>query len=203
MGFFTGEKPSYRYVSNLSKEQQPFLSDLLYALQNRGAGGAWGPLADYYQNLMNISPEEFQKFSAPYQREFREQTIPGLAEQFAGMGAGGLSSSGFRNAAVSAGTDLSERLAALREQVRMQGAQGLQGLNQLGLGQYGQTVMEQGSPGFLEQFAPAIGAGIGSIFGTSGPLSNFFKPSTKGKASPYGGQASSAAIQGGASIFGK
>jgi len=94
-------------------------------------------------------------------RQYQEDIDPGLSEQFAGMGAGGLTSSGFRNAAVGAGTDLSERLGAIRAQLRQQGAAGLSGLAGMGLQNYSQDVMTQpGTPGMLSQVSPLIGQAI-------------------------------------------
>jgi hypothetical protein len=124
--------------------------------------------------------------------------MPGISEQFAGMGSGGLSSSGFQNAAVNAGTDLSERLGAIRANLRQQGAQGLQNIGQLGLGNYSQNMVTQpGSEGFLGQVAPAVGTAIGAYFGGPGGAAagnqagNWLKNSFGGdkvgaKTGPYG-----------------
>ena len=108
--------------SLLSPQQQKLEKQRFAALQKPGAGGAFGDIADYYRDLMSPDSQTAQQQFAPETRRFNEQTIPDLAEQFAGMGAGGLSSSGFRNAGISAGTDLSERLGALRAQLKGQGA---------------------------------------------------------------------------------
>lgn len=139
--------------SNLLPEQEPLYEQLQGALQGPGAGGAYGTAADYYYDLLSRDPQAMENLSAPELRRFNEQIIPDLAEQFAGMGSGGLSSSGFRNAAVSAGTDLSERLGAIRENLRAQGAAGLSNLGQQGLED--RKIIRPGKPGFLESFAPA------------------------------------------------
>ncbi|CAK9251613.1 unnamed protein product [Sphagnum jensenii] len=74
------------------------------------------------------------------------------------MGAGGLSSSGFRNAAVSAGTDLSERLGAIRANLRQAGAQGLQNAGKIGLENRSQNmVTEQGTEGLYSNAAKTAG----------------------------------------------
>ena len=73
-------------------------------------------------------------------------------------------SSGFQNAAVGAGADLSERLGAIRAQLEQQGAAGLQGIGQAGLGNYSQDVITQ--PGSQGVLGPAIGALGSSILGT-------------------------------------
>lgn len=168
---FFGTPEEHERISTLLPEQQKLFDQLQGAGMGQGAGGAFGDSADYYRNLLSDNPADMQAFAAPEMRRFNEEIIPGLSEQFAGMGSGGLSSSGFRNAAVNAGTDLSERLGAMRAQLRSQGAQGLQGIGQAGLGNYSQDVMTQaGSPGFLAQAAPSIGKAATSYF--SGGLSN-------------------------------
>jgi hypothetical protein len=84
---------------------------------------------NFLQNLMNPSQESTQQFAAPYMRQFNEQIVPGLANQFAGTGS--LNSSGFQQALGSAGSDLMERLAALKGNLGLQGAQAGLGYSQL------------------------------------------------------------------------
>jgi hypothetical protein len=94
--------------------------------QLQGAQGDVQGINQYAQGLMDPNSEQYQSFAAPEQRQFQEQTMPHIAEQFAGVG--GLSSSGFQQAASQAGAGLAERLAALRSSMGMQGAQlGMQG----------------------------------------------------------------------------
>src|SRR6185503_2622466 len=141
--FFFGSPEKHKRVSTLRKDQEPLYQQLQASLMNQGAGGAFGNAADYFRDLLSNDSQTAQAMFAPEQRNFNENIIPGLSEQFAGMGAGGLSSSGFRNAAVGAGTDLSERLGAIRAQLRQQGAQGLANLGGMGLGNFSQDVVSQ------------------------------------------------------------
>jgi hypothetical protein len=62
-------------------------------------------------------------------RQFNEQIIPGIAQQFA-SNFGGTQSSGFRSALLNASTDLAERLNAQRVGLRTQGRQDLFQRNQ-------------------------------------------------------------------------
>ncbi len=191
--FLTGYPAEYEQISNLTPDQMRNQKQLQQAGRARGAGGAFGDSADFYRDILSNDPGALQSLYAPELRQFNEQTIPDLAEQFAGMGSGGgLSSSGFRNAAVGAGTDLSERLAAMRQNLRFNAAQGLSGIGSQGLqphSQYQQT--NPGSEGFLSSVAPSIGGAIGTAVG--GPiggalgsgLGTLFKGG--GKSSPYGG----------------
>ena len=149
MAFLSGTKGKFQQKSLLGPEQQGLYSQLLGAAQGAGAGGAFGQAGDYYRGLLSDNNSTFQSMAAPEMRRFNEEIVPGLAEQFAGMGSGALSSSGFRNAAVNAGTDLSERIGAIRAQLRQQGAAGLMGLGSQGLQQFNENIYRPGRPGFL------------------------------------------------------
>jgi len=153
-GFLEGTKNFFLGTPEkrgINPEAQSVYSQLLDASQ-RGKGGAFGQAGDYYSGLMSDDSADYNAFAAPAIRQFNEDIMPGISEQFAGLGAGGLSSSGFRNAQVQGGVDLSERLGALRAQLRQQGAQGLMNLGQLGLKDYSQT-LSPGTTGLL----PALG----------------------------------------------
>ncbi len=169
MGFFTGTPEKRENVSTLRPEQEPLYRQAVNAGLRPGAGGAFGNSADYYRSLLSDENQDINAFVAPEVRRFNEETIPGIAEQFAGLGSGGLSSSGFRNAAVNAGADLSERIAALRANLRQSGASGLANIGQQGLQSYSQNmVTEPGTEGFLSQVAPSVGTAIGSFAGPAG-----------------------------------
>lgn len=151
--------------SLLGPEQQALYQQLLNAGAGPGAGGAFGDAADYYRDLLSNDSNTFNQMIAPEMRRFNEDIIPGLSEQFAGMGSGGLSSSGFRNAAVNAGTDLSERLGAIRAQLRSQGAAGLAGIGQQGLGQYRENILRPATDGLVQGVAQGFGKGLGAAAG--------------------------------------
>ncbi len=176
----------YSQLSTLTDEQKPLLEQLIAALQGEGAGGGFGSAADYFRSLLSDDNSTFDSLSNPEMRRFKEQTIPGLAEQFAGMGSGGLSSSGFRNAATQAGTDLSERLGAIRAQLRQQGASGLMGLGQQGLQPYMQNIYQPQTPGVENQILGALGGAAGSFLGPMGTAAGAYIGSNMfGSTSPY------------------
>lgn len=162
---FFGKPGEFEKVNNLRPGQEGLYQQLQDAAQGRGGGGAFGQASDYYRDLLSNDSNTFNQMAAPEMRRFNEEIVPGLSEQFAGFGSGGLASSGFRNAAVNAGTDLSERLGAIRAQLRQQGAQGLMGLGQQGLQQFDENVYRQREPGLLEQLAPAAGMAAGAFGG--------------------------------------
>ncbi len=143
--------------TTLLPEQQPLFEQAIAAGTAPGAGGAFGTSADYYRNLLSDDSEDFNKFAAPELRQYNEEIVPGLSEQFAGMGAGGLSSSGFRNAQIQGATDLSERLGAIRAQLRQQGAQGLQSIGQYALSPFSENLRPTPQPSATQTFAQAAG----------------------------------------------
>ena len=82
--------------------------------QNYQTGQNW------LQSMFN-DPEFFKNFEAPLQRQFQEETVPGLANRFAGMGSGGaLGSTAFRNQLAREGSNLSTNIAALRGGMQQQ-----------------------------------------------------------------------------------
>ena len=211
--FFSGTPEKRENVSNLRRSQEPLYRQLQRTARGEKNEGAFGDAAKYWQDILANDPEAMAAFEAPEMRKFNEQIIPGLAEQFAGMGAGNLSSSGFRNAAVGAGTDLSERLGAIRANLRNQAATGLFNLGQAGLQSFSSpTTTQQGSEGFASAVAPGVGNAVtqyalsqsmkpegasvqGGAISPPSPNaiqpksmgSNWMSSSMKGKSSPYGG----------------
>lgn len=155
--FVSGTPEIRENVSTLRPEQEALFEQLQKSNLQPGAGGSFGTAADYYRNLLSDNPQDLQAFLGPEMRTYYQDIMPGLAEQYAGMGAGGLMSSGFRNAQIQGATDLGERLGALRAQLRQSGAQGLMSLGQLGLGNFSQNMITQpGSEGFLANAASGI-----------------------------------------------
>jgi hypothetical protein len=155
--FFQGKPGGFEQQSMLGPQQQPILQNLTNAVQNRGAGGSFGDVADYYRNLISGGGNDFQNLATPYIRQLRQETLPGIANTFAGIGMGATNSTGYRNAVQQANTDLSERLASLQASLRQQGAEGLTGLGNQSLGNYFANFYRPRSPGFLESAAPGIG----------------------------------------------
>jgi len=166
--FLTGYDPQDYQQTTLGPEQIPLYEQSVNAGLRPGAGGAFGDSADYYRNLLSDNSADYNAFAAPQMRQFNEEIIPGLSEQFAGMGSGGLSSSGFRNAAVNAGTDLSERLGAIRANLRMQGAQGLFQAGQQGLQKHLENIHVPGQPGLIQGAASGIGQAGTQLAGSGG-----------------------------------
>lgn len=168
---FKGTPDKARQISTLRPEQEGLYQQAVGAGMGPGAGGAFGQSADYYRGLLGNNPQDYQDFIAPTMREYNQDILPQLSEQFAGLGSGGLSSSGFQNAQNQSGVDLAERLGNIRAQLRQSAASGLQNIGQLGLQPFSQWQTQQGTPGLASMISPAIGAALtaaGSAYG--GPV---------------------------------
>jgi len=99
-----GKKDKKKQLPTISPEQ----SQIMQLIQ-QGLTSGQGPFADIFGQF---NPQDFQKgVSEPAIKQFQEQILPMVQEKFiSGNQIGG---SGFRNAALKAGTDLQSQLAQL------------------------------------------------------------------------------------------
>lgn len=112
-------------LPTMNPQQKQILQQLMQMLNPQGQVGQGQMQGNQYlQDLMNPNSEAVNQFTQPYMNQFNQQTVPGLAERFAGMGAqgGGLSSSGFGQALGAAGANLQTNLAALKAGLGQQAA---------------------------------------------------------------------------------
>ena len=176
--FFMGKPQRFEQLNTLTPQQMQIQNQMTNAAQSRG--GAFNNVSNYYNDLLSNNSADMEAFAAPEMRRFNEQIIPDLAEQFAGLGAGGsgLSSSGFQNQLGRAGADLSERLAAMRANLRQNAAQGLQNLGTQALNPYMQNINVPAQQGLLQTAIPAAISGATSGF-TGNWAANMFNQGTK------------------------
>lgn len=111
-----GSESKLKKFETLSHSQKKLVERLLQNKLPNLPSAKNNPLyqqgSSYIQQLLSQQPQErYAQLEAPYMRQFNEQIMPGIAEQYAGAGA--LGSSGFQNAAGGASADLMERLASL------------------------------------------------------------------------------------------
>lgn len=178
------KKPKAKQFDVFSPEQKGLQNQLLQMLGPMLSQGGIGqnPLfqsgQSYLQNLLQGGPEAFEQFEAPFMRQFQEQTIPGLAERFSGLGAGSQSSSGFRQALGAAGSGLSENLASLRSSLQG-GALGPALSYASAPFQQLQNLL---SPAFQSRFS------TGFRGGSAGPLAEALAPIMQGFGGAYGQQ---------------
>jgi hypothetical protein len=151
-----GAKPVDKQMTTMTPEQQQLLTML-----TEGMGDAGPEMFQYLSQLLSGDSQAYQDFAAPMMRQFQEETIPGIAERFGGMGA--QSSSGFQQSLGKAGAGLQENLAALRSQLQMQASGQLQNLLGQGLGtkSFENIYMPQ-QQGLLHGLAGGAGQGAGA-----------------------------------------
>lgn len=129
--------------------------------------------SNYLQKLLSGDPAAFSAFEAPIMEQFQEQTVPGIAERFAGMGAG--SSSALYNSLAHAGRGLSKDIAQMRAGLQMQALpQALnyaqQPYSNLAAGMQfrpHENVYNPGTPGLLTSFLTGAGQAAGQAATTS------------------------------------
>lgn len=130
--FLFGKDPNLEKFDQWTPEQQG-----LFGEQTGGLKGSYGSAMDILKQYLEPGSEAYQAFANPYMQEFEQQTIPGLSERFAGMGAqgGALSSSGFGQALGAAGGNLQTNLAQLRAQLQQKATGDIFGEYNRALGQ--------------------------------------------------------------------
>lgn len=121
--FLFGSQASTERLPTQSAGQQQLMAQLFDML---GSGGQLNEgLAASLAQLLGMAQGEGAQgdWAQPFRQQFETQTVPQLAERFAGAGA--LSSSGFGQALGGAGANLEAQLAGLGSQRQQQGIQSL------------------------------------------------------------------------------
>lgn len=158
LGGFGGgsQKDKLKKFEQYTPEQKAILNQLLQMLGPEGEmGQAYGAGLGGLQEMLDPSSAAYQRFEQPYLQQFEQQTVPGLAERFAGAGAqgGALSSSGFGQALSSAAGNLQTQLAGMKSGLQQQAIRDILSqygsMMQTGLGAqpFGYTY-QPGSPSF-------------------------------------------------------
>lgn len=180
-----GSRDKLKRLDNYNPQQNNFLNQMMQMLNGGNVGQGQGDATDYWREMLNPSEESFNRFADPYKRQFEQETVPMLAERFAGAGGGmggGLSSSGFGQALSSAGGNLQSSLAALKSGLGQQAAGGLSGqysnLAGLGLGaQPFNYTYQPGGPSALQSF---LGSYASNGFPGMGGSGNSAQPAASG-----------------------
>lgn len=169
IGGYSSFKPDrFRTRTLYTPQQTSALNQLLGNLQQMGGeNGNYQAAQSYLGSLLSRDPQVYDRFAAPYLQQFEQETIPKLAERFAGLGAmgGGLSSSGFAQALGGAGAGLQSNLANLFANLQYGAAGDISNqynqLANLGLGQRTfENFYQPGSAGLAGQLA---GSGLGAL----------------------------------------
>ena len=169
--FLFGSGDKIEKLDNMNPQQNQLLSHILSSLGMMGQGGQGGNYGMAQQRLgeqLGGGQEDYDRFAEPYMRAFNEQTLPDIAERYAGIGGvGALSSSGFAQSLGAAGGQLQSNLAQQygnRQQNAIQSAFGqYNSLAGAGLGaQPFNYQQKQGSAGFIPQ---ALGSALAAYTG--------------------------------------
>ncbi len=178
--FGGGRKKKKKKISRLDKKQQE-LNDM----QHQAVLGE-GPLADLYNYDPEAANSVFDQITArPAQRNFREQTVPGITGSFRKNGL--MDSSYVGDALSKAGRDVQENLDALR-------AQALYGEKNNAQTSKRNAVENLQNRQTFDYERPEAGFDIGNILGSispdaiSGLKSLFNKPGSLGNASAATGR---------------
>ena len=191
-GLFSGNKDRVKNINMLTAEQKALISDYYAQMQGQNApGGSYSLAQQYNQGLLSGDSGAYDRFAAPYKTQFEQQTLPMIAERFAGMGGGmgggALSSSGFGQAIGGASAQYQSSLDALYASLQQAAADRAFGqYNQLGQNVLGTRAFEptyqpgstgfggQAASGLLEGVGTAAGQGIGSSL--SQRIADLLKP---------------------------
>ncbi len=124
-GLTGGGGDKLKKVSNFDKGQQKFFDQ--YKQQAMQSQGGMENVMGLLQSMLDPNSGFFQNFENQQMNQFNEQTIPNLAERFAGANAmgGGLMSSGFGQALSGAASGLQSNLAAGKSSMIMNALQQL------------------------------------------------------------------------------
>lgn len=168
--FLFGSEDKLDRVSNYSPEQENAFQKIMSMLY--GDQGLYNQASSSLMDLLNPSSDAYNKFAAPYMRQFQEEIIPQLAEQYAaGAHGGALTSSGFGQALGSAGAGLQEKLAALRAGLQQEGRQQAFGQSREAMGYQPFSYYQR--PGSMGLVPSLFGAAVGGLTqGLGGGLFN-------------------------------
>jgi uncharacterized phage infection (PIP) family protein YhgE len=154
-----GTPDKLKKFQQYTPEQEQALSGLMQMLGQEGQlGQGYGQGLSGLQEMLDPSSAAYQRFEAPHLQQFEQQTVPGLAERFAGAGAqgGALSSSGFGQALGAAGGQLQTQLAGMKAGLQQEAIRDIlsQYRGMLGTGLSAQPFgysYQPGSPGLLSE----------------------------------------------------
>ena len=167
----------FQQVPTKTKEQQGLLNQNIQQAEELGQGGykdAMGLLQQY----LDPNSEVYKNFEKPYMQKFEQETLPGIANRYAGANAmgSGLMTSGFGQSLGAAGGNLQAQLAQMKDQFRRQS------INDL-LNQYNQlTSTSLGTNTFENVYTPP----------TEDPLTNLLTTGLTAGATAIGGPAAGA-----------
>lgn len=157
-----GDQGGFEQFETLTPQQRDLFSQLQQALMGGDTSSPIGGAIGRLGALAGGDPQAMQEFEQPMMNQFNQETVPGLAARFGGMGSGGaLSGTGFRQAALREGSNLQDRIAATRAGLQTQAAGQLPAF-------YGQAGQQQFQPAYRQPRLGLLGSaaqGLGDALG--------------------------------------
>lgn len=154
--FLFGKEEKLKKFKQFDPQQENLFGSFIQQLMS-GSGGVGGTqdLIKRLQDMLNPDSQYYKDIEEEQMGEFNEQTLPRLAEQFAGGAQGGaLSSSGFGQALGGAARGFKRDLQGQKSNMIMQALQQLLGQNQQALSAQPFGYAQMGaSPGLVPQLA--------------------------------------------------
>jgi len=175
-----GSGGGYERVPTKTPEQQKLLNQNIKQAQDLQQGG-YKDAIGLLQQYLDPNSDVYKNFEKPYLQEFEQQTLPGIANRYAGLNAmgSGLMTSGFGQTLGAAGANLQSQLAQMKQQYQRQS------INDL-LQQYNQlTNSSLGTNTFENTYVPP----------TEDPLMSLIKTGVTGAAAAAGGPLAGAATK--------
>jgi len=161
MADWFGTSGGFQQKSMQTPQQQALYSQLMGGLAAPQASGM-----EWLQNILSGAPGAFEQFEAPMKRQFEQETVPGIAERFAGLGShGAQSSSAMQQTMGQAGRELSESLGALRGGLQQNALSQLQGLMSQAYQPTFENIYMQPTQGIFGGLLQGLGQGAGQGLG--------------------------------------
>jgi len=160
--FLFGSDDKIKKKSNYNPQQEQFFNQ--YAQQAQQGLEGQQDVMGLLRSMLDPNSDFFKNFENQQMTQFNEETLPNIAERFAGGGA--LSSSGFGQALGGAGAGLQSNLAAGKSGMIMQALQQLmqqynqQSQNVLGSQPF-MYMNKPGNMGLLPGMATSFAGGLG------------------------------------------
>lgn len=164
MADWWGTSGGFEQKTTQTPQQQQNFSQLL-----SGLGAPQGAGLEWLQNILGGGEGAFDAYEAPFKRQFEQETVPGIAERFAGMGSGGAqSSSAMQQTLGQAGGELSQNLAALRGNLQQNAMGLLQGMMGQAQRPTFENVYMQPTQGIIPGLIQGAGQGASQYAGMQG-----------------------------------
>jgi len=142
-----------------------------FSTVNPQQAGALGQLLSQSMSGLQGNKFDFAPIEAQARQNFKQQTIPSIAELFSGMGSGGgQRSSAFAGSLGNAASGLETNLASMKSQYGLQQQDQLMRMLQMALMPQTENIFRPAQQGFLGNMMGGMGQGAGTSISKLLPL---------------------------------